>query len=210
MSIEDIIFSHLLVNEEYNRKVIPFLKNEYFNSRTNKVLFELIDTHVKTYHRIPTKEALLSKLESLNNLTEDEFKTTRDYLETLKADLTTSVDWLCDETEKFCQERSIYNAIMDSIKIIDNKDPKRGKGSIPAILTAALGVSFDTTIGHDFIDDSNSRYDHYHIKEEKLEFDLEYFNKITKGGINKKSLNVILASCVHPDTKVVIRYRKST
>jgi replicative DNA helicase len=194
MAIEDIIFSHLLENETYSRKVVPFLKNEYFQSRTNKILFELVDHYIKTYHKIPTKEALNAKLQDLDNLSEDEFKGCVEYLTTLKADLTTSLDWLADETEKFCQERAVYNAIMDSIKIIDNKDAKRGKGSIPDILTEALSVSFDTNIGHDFIEDSTSRFDFYHTREEKIEFDLEYFNKITKGGLAKKTLNIILAS----------------
>jgi len=110
MAIEDIIFSHLLENETYSRKVVPFLKNEYFQSRTNKILFELVDHYIKTYHKIPTKEALSAKLQDLDNLSEDEFKGCVEYLTTLKADLTTSLDWLADETEKFCQERAVYNA----------------------------------------------------------------------------------------------------
>jgi len=194
MAIEDLIFGHLLANETYSRKVIPFLKNEYFQNRHSKIIFELIDNYIKTYHKIPTKEALNTKLQGLDNLTGDEFEACTAYVKSLDADLTTSIDWLCDETEKFCQERSIYNAIMDSIKIIDNKDSKRGKGSIPEILTDALSVSFDTNIGHDYLDDSKDRYEHYHTKEEQIEFDLEYFNKITKGGLRKKTLNIILAS----------------
>ena len=192
--LEEIIFSHLLFNEEYSRKVIPFLKNEYFQTRTNKILFELIDGYVKTYNVVPSKEALNTKLQSLDNISEDEFKSCSDLISKLEADLKTSVDWLCDQTEKFCQEKAVYNAIMDSIKIIDKKDKKRGTGSIPEILTEALSVSFDTNIGHDFIEDANSRYDYYHVREEKLQFDLEYFNKITKGGLSKKTLNIILAS----------------
>ena len=192
--LEEIIFSHLLFNEEYSRKVIPFLKNEYFQTRTNKILFELIDGYVKTYNVVPSKEALNTKLQSLDNISEDEFKSCSDLISKLEADLKTSVDWLCDQTEKFCQEKAVYNAIMDSIKIIDKKDKKRGTGSIPEILTEALSVSFDTNIGHDFIEDADSRYDYYHVREEKLQFDLEYFNKITKGGLSKKTLNIILAS----------------
>ena len=192
--LEEIIFSHLLFNEEYSRKVIPFLKNDYFQTRTNKILFELIDGYVKTYNVVPSKEALNTKLQSLDNISEDEFKSCSDLISKLEADLKTSVDWLCDQTEKFCQEKAVYNAIMDSIKIIDKKDKKRGTGSIPEILTEALSVSFDTNIGHDFIEDANSRYDYYHVREEKLQFDLEYFNKITKGGLSKKTLNIILAS----------------
>ena len=192
--LEEIIFSHLLFNEEYSRKVIPFLKNEYFQTRTNKILFELIDGYIKTYNVVPSKEALNTKLQSLDNISEDEFKSCGELITKLEADLKTSVDWLCDQTEKFCQEKAVYNAIMDSIKIIDKKDEKRGTGSIPEILTEALSVSFDTNIGHDFIEDANSRYDYYHVREEKLQFDLEYFNKITKGGLSKKTLNIILAS----------------
>ena len=192
--LEEIIFSHLLFNEEYSRKVIPFLKNDYFQTRTNKILFELIDGYVKTYNVVPSKEALNTKLQSLDNISEDDFKSCGELITKLEADLKTSVDWLCDQTEKFCQEKAVYNAIMDSIKIIDKKDKKRGTGSIPEILTEALSVSFDTNIGHDFIEDANSRYDYYHVREEKLQFDLEYFNKITKGGLSKKTLNIILAS----------------
>jgi archaellum biogenesis ATPase FlaH len=154
----------------------------------------LIDGYIKTYNVVPSKEALNTKLQSLDNISEDDFKSCGELITKLEADLKTSVDWLCDQTEKFCQEKAVYNAIMDSIKIIDKKDKKRGTGSIPEILTEALSVSFDTNIGHDFIEDADSRYDYYHVREEKLQFDLEYFNKITKGGLSKKTLNIILAS----------------
>jgi len=166
--IEDIVFSHLLNNEEYARKVIPFLKTEYFQTRTNKVLFELINNYITEYNRIPSREAMAAKLESLNNLSEDEFTGCGSFLANLEYDSATSVDWLIDETEKFCQERAVYNAIMDYIKIIDKKDPKRNKGSIPEILQEALAVSFDTNIGHDFIGDADARFDFYHLQEEKL------------------------------------------
>lgn len=192
--IEEIIFSHLLFNEEYTRKVIPFLKNEYFSSRVDKILFEIIDEHIKKFHKIPSKEVLLAELSELTNVSEQEHNSGVERIEQFKPDETTSIEWLMEETEKFCQEKAVYNAILDSIKIIDKKDSKRSKGSIPQILSEALAVSFDTNIGHDFIDDSDKRYDYYHLREEKLEFDLEYFNKITKGGLSKKTLNIILAS----------------
>lgn len=192
--IEEVIFAHLINDEEYSRKVTPFLRSEYFTTRTNKIIYELIFNYIDIYHKIPTKEALYTKLQALDNVTEDEFKDCDTFLKALKADSNTSLDWLVDETEKFCQERAVYNAIMDSIKIIDKKDTKRNKGAIPQILTEALAVSFDSNIGHDFIDDAENRYDFYHLREEKLEFDLEYFNKITKGGLSKKTLNIILAS----------------
>jgi len=194
MVLEEVIFSHLLYNEEYCRKVMPFLKTEYFQSRTNKIIFELFENYVKTYHKVPTKEVIISNIENINNITSDEYQACNEQIASLQADLSTSVDWLCDETEKFCQERAVYNAIMDSIKILDKKDPKRNKGAIPELLQEALSVSFDSNIGHDFIGDADTRYDYYHIKEEKIEFDLSYFNKITKGGLSKKTLNIILAS----------------
>jgi len=194
MAIEEVIFSHLLYNEEYCRKVMPFLKTEYFQSRTNKIIFELFENYVKTYHKVPTKEVIISNIENINNITSDEYQACNEQIASLQADLSTSVDWLCDETEKFCQERAVYNAIMDSIKILDKKDPKRNKGAIPELLQEALSVSFDSNIGHDFIGDADTRYDYYHVKEEKIEFDLNYFNKITKGGLSKKTLNIILAS----------------
>lgn len=143
---------------------------------------------------MPSKEALGSSIHSLNNLNEDEYLKCQEAVASFDADLNTSVDWLVDETEKFCQEKAVYNAIMDSIKIIDKKDPKRTTGAIPEILSEALAVSFDTNIGHDFFADADKRYDFYHEKEDKLEFDLEMFNKITKGGLGKKTLNVIMAS----------------
>lgn len=191
---EHVIFSHLLYNEEYSRKVIPFLKTEYFQSRTNKILFELIDKYVKTYYVLPSKEVLTSEVQSLTNISDDDFKSCKEHVEAFTADLSTSVDWLFNETEKFCQDRAVYNAIMDSIKIIDGKDDKRSKGALPEILTEALAVSFDTNIGHDFINDADKRFEFYHLREEKLEFDLHYFNKITKGGIARKTLSCILAS----------------
>ena len=118
--------------------------------------------------------------------------------------------WLLDTTEKFCQEKAIYNAIMDSIQILDNKDPNRSKGSIPNLLSDALGVSFDPNVGHDYMDKFSDRYEFYHRVEKRIPFDLEYFNKITKGGLPQKTLNIALAGCVHPDTKIKVRIRKKS
>ena len=191
---EEVILSHLLFNEEYNRKVIPFLKTEYFQTRSDKIIFGLMDSYIKKYNKIISKEVMLSELHALENITEDEYKTCVEVTKNLKADLNSSLDWLIDETEKYCQERAVYNAIMDSIQIIDKKDTKRTKGSIPQILTEALSVSFDTNIGHDFIEDADKRFDFYHLREVKIDFDLNFFNKITNGGISKKTLNIILAS----------------
>lgn len=191
---EEVLLSHLIYNETYSRKVLPFLKGEYFQTRQDKIVFTIVDNYIKNYNKLPSVEAITSELNSLNNITEDEFKSCVENIAALKADLDTSVDWLIDETEKFCQEKAVYNAIMDSIKIIDKKDPKRNKGAIPQILTEALSVSFDTNIGMDFIEDAGRRYEYYHLREDKLPFDLNFFNKITKGGLSRKTLNIILAS----------------
>ena len=191
---EDLIFSHLIGNEPFARKVFPFLKTEYFTSRNNKIIFELISNHISAYHVIPTKEVVTSSLTSLDNISMDDLTAGVATVESWNPDLNTSLDWLTQETEKFCQERAVYNAVMESIKIIESKDTKQGKGAIPEILQEALGVSFDANIGHDFFADAESRYDFYNKVEEKIEFDLELFNTITKGGLAKNTLSCILAS----------------
>jgi replicative DNA helicase len=193
MSIEQIVLSNLLFNEEYSRKVIPFLKDEYFTDYIDKTIFNLIDEYVKTYNSFPSKEALAIELSNKDNLNEDSFKKCKEFLVELNQDPNTKNDWLLDQTEKFCQDKAIYNAIMSSIQILDDKTGKTTKGGIPQILTDALAISFDTHIGHDFLEDAESRYEFYHAKEVKLPFDLEYFNKITRGGLPKKTLNIALA-----------------
>ena len=192
MAIEQIIFSNLVTNEEYGRKVIPFLKEEYFSEYENKIIFNLIAEYVKKYNSFPSKEALAIDLTNKDGVNEDAFKKCKDIISSIERD-ETKLDWLVDQTENFCQEKAIYNALMSSIQIIDDKTGKLSKGSIPQILTDALGVSFDAHIGHDFIPDSESRFEFYHTKEVRIPFDLEYFNKITQGGLPKKTLNIILA-----------------
>ena len=193
MAFEQVIFSNLIFNEEYARKVIPFLKEEYFVDYTNKTLFKLIDSYSKKYNSFPSKEALVIDLTNKEGINEDAFKKCKSTIETLDKDENTKLEWLLDKTETFCQEKAVYNAIMKSIEIIDDRTGDLTKGSIPQILTDALGVSFDSHIGHDFIDDSDSRFEFYHTKESRIGFDLEYFNKITQGGLPKKTLNIILA-----------------
>lgn len=193
MSLETIIFSNLIYNEEYGRKTIPFLKEEYFSDYSHKIFFKLINEYVNKYNDFPSKEALAIDLSNLEGINEQSFKNCKSFLEELKEDNETKIQWLIDQTEKFCQERAIYNAIMESIQIIDDKNGKISKGAIPQILSDALAVSFDTHIGHDFIEDSSERFDFYHKTEVRIPFDLEYFNKITKGGLPRKTLNVALA-----------------
>jgi archaellum biogenesis ATPase FlaH len=193
MAIEKTIFSNLLFNEEYARKAIPFLKEEYFQSYEDKILFKLIDEYVGKYNSFPSREALIIDLSNKDGLNEEAFKTARASIETFQKDEDTKLDWLLDQTEKFCQEKAVYNAIMASIQILDDKTGKTSKGAIPQILSDALGVSFDTHIGHDFLEDADARYEFYHTKEVRVPFDLEYFNKITQGGLPKKTLNIVLA-----------------
>ena len=192
MSIEQVIFSNLVTNEEYGRKVIPFLKEEYFSDYESKVIFNLIDSYAKQYNSFPSKEALAIDLTNHSGVNQGVFDKCKDIISSIAPD-STKIEWLVDQTEKFCQEKAIYNALMQSIQIIDDKDGKTSKGAIPQILTDALGISFDSHIGHDFLEDSESRFAFYHTKESRIPFDLEYFNKITQGGLPKKTLNIILA-----------------
>ena len=193
MQIENTIFSNLLFNEDYARKTIPFLKEEYFSNQADKVLFSLISEYVHKYNAFPSKEALAIDLSNKVGVSELTLKEVADNISKLDIDKDTKLDWLIDQTEKFCQEKAVYNAIMQSIQILDDKKTTEGKGGIPKILSDALGVSFDPHIGHDFIDDAESRFEFYHKKEVRLPFDLEYFNKITGGGLPKKTLNICLA-----------------
>lgn len=190
--VEDLILSNLLNNEGYGRKVIPFLRVEYFHNKIDRVVFETIDQYVKQYNTFPTHTTLQVDVQNVKNLSEDEFKLVKDRIESLD-EMSGEMQWLVDQTEKFCKDKAVYNAISESIKIIDDKTGKLSQGSIPALLESALAVSFDTHIGHDFVEDAAERYDFYHRKEERIPFDLTYINKITKGGLPKKTLNVLLA-----------------
>ena len=190
--IEQTIFANLIFNEEYARKVIPFLKKEYFQSRIDQTLFDVIVKFVDKYNNFPTKTALQVEAESHPGLTEDEHEKLTKVIDGLE-DKPADIQWLLDGTEKFCQDKAIYNAIYQSIGILDNKSGSDDKGAIPKILSDALGVSFDTHIGHDLLEDVDSRYDYYHRKETRVPFDLDYFNRITKGGLPNKTLNIILA-----------------
>ena len=189
--IEQSILSNLINNEQYFRKSIPFLKQEYFQDRSQKLAFKLIDDYVKKYSSQPTIKALTIDLEN-EPLNQEEIDNVKTLIDGLDAEPIKDSEWLIDQTEKFCQDRAIYNAIMSSINILDGKTD-RTKNAIPQILSDALAVSFDTNVGHDFLEDYESRYDFYHKKEQRIPFDLEYFNKITKGGIPNKTLNIALA-----------------
>ena len=191
--IEKTILSGLMYNETYIRKVIPFLKDEYFDNLDDKLLFQNIKTFVDKYNGLPTKEALRIAVEENEKLNEDRYKSVNAAIDTLEYDVNTDIDWIVEKTEKFCQDKALYNAVRESILVLDSKNSELDRGSIPELLTKALGVSFDSNIGHDFLEDADSRFDFYHLKEEKISFDLDMFNKITKGGLSKKSLSIVLA-----------------
>ena len=194
MKLEETIVNNLICNEEYSRKALPFLQLDYFTSDTEKQLYKIINAFVETYNKLPTKEVLGVSIEKLKGLTEDQYKALSERVETLENLKSEDSSWLIEETEKHCQDRAIYNAIMDSIQIIDNKKKDIGRGAIPELLSTALSVSFDTDIGHDFIENAADRYEYYHRTESKLPFDLELMNTITKGGLKRKTFNILMAA----------------
>ena len=176
----------------FARKALPFLKDEYFQNLSDKVVYSLINEYVNKYNSTPTKEVLFLELNNRDGLNENTFKDSKRLIEDLQID-NTEIKWLLDSTEKFCQEKAIYNAIMASIKILDDKTGSSSTGAIPTLLSDALGVSFDVSIGHDYFLNADDRFDFYHRKEEHIPFDLQYFNDITKGGLVRKTLNIALA-----------------
>jgi replicative DNA helicase len=192
MRIEQKILSSLIHDEQYCRKVIPFIKREYFADRKESIITHEIVEFFNKYNKTITKQILSIELSNRKDLNDKELVEINNYVNELESQ-PTNADWLLENTEKFCKDRAVYNAILSSIKIIDGNDKIHTKDAIPSILSDALAVSFDNHIGHDYIDDHESRYDFYHRVEEKIPFDLDMFNKITKGGLSKKTLNIALA-----------------
>jgi replicative DNA helicase len=195
MKLEQTILKNLIYKEEYLRKVLPFLKSEYFSDRTEKTLFTEIESFTLKYNSAASIESLSISVREKNSLTTDDVQKCESYLQEIVAnkDSDSKLDWLIDKTEKFCQEKAVYNAVLGSISILEGKDKQQEKGAIPKILSDALAISFDTSVGHDYLENSDERYEFYHKKEERIPFDLEYMNKITKGGLPNKTLNIALA-----------------
>ena len=186
------ILNNLIHDEEYTRKVIPFIEEDYFEERSDKIVFEEIASFLKSYDSLPSKEVLQIEVGKRVDLTQDEFQSTEQLINALgKSEY--EQEWVYDTTEAWCKERAIYNALMESIKIADGQDEKKNRDAIPSILSDALAVGFDQHVGHDYIDDAEDRYAYYHKVENKIPFDLEYFNKITSGGLSDKTLNIALA-----------------
>ena len=191
--LEQTILKNLIQSEEFTRKVIPFLRSEYFTEVDEKTVFAEAKAYFDKYVKNPTAEALLINLDNNSSLTENVVKDSKRLVDELHKDTEeTPIPWLVEETEKWCKDRAIYIAVMDSIDVLDQKS-QRSTGEIPELLKDALSVSFDTHIGHDVLEDSDARFEFYHTEEEKIPFDLEYFNKITKGGLPNKTLNICLA-----------------
>mgnify|MGYP005738464205 FL=1 len=186
------ILKNLIHNETYTRQVIPFIEPDYFEERTDRIVFEEVAKFLNEYDKTPTKEVLHIEVEKRVDVTEDEYKTIEQLISALDTEVSES-KWLLDTTEEWCKQRAIYLALIKSIQIADGQDEHKKPEAIPAILSDALAVGFDQHVGHDYIDDSEDRYAYYHRVENKIPFDLEYFNKITSGGISDKTLNIALA-----------------
>ena len=191
-TIERTALTQLVTNEQFARKVLPFLKEDYFADKTERTIFEEITKFVDKYNKIPTQTSLEIEVSGRKDLNEEEFKKVVAVIKTLEF-TDVDFDWLVNTTEQFCKDKAVYNAIVEGISIIDGKDKLRGPDAIPQLLTEALSVGFDSRIGHDYLFDYDERYDYYHTVEEKIPFDLEFFNKITKGGLPPKTLNIALA-----------------
>lgn len=206
-TIEQKILAALIYDETYVRKVLPFLKSEYFQDRSDKIVFETISEYINKYNSCPTPDAVEIAVSGRQGIDEDSFDSVKSILKELDRP-EEKLDWLVDESEKFCRERAIYNALLKSIAIVDGKDKKQKAEAIPAILQDAIAVCFDNSVGHDYEDDAESRYDVMTQETFRLKFDIDKLNTITGGGLKPKTLSVIMAGCVHPDTKVRIRFRK--
>ncbi len=195
MRIETTILKNLIYSEDYTRKVLPFIQPEYFAESKDRTLFKYVAEFVNKYKTLPTYESLVIDLGESKSITDQELKNTLTLLDDIQKNKEepTEIKWLIEQTEKFCQDKAIYNAIMESVSILDSKNTNKNKGEIPKLLSNALGVSFDSHIGHDYINDYDSRFEFYHRQETRIPFDLELFNDITKGGLPNKTLSICLA-----------------
>jgi len=194
MTLENIILKNLVKNDDFTRKTIPFIEEEYFSNSHERIFFSHVKNYFNQYNSLPTKEALAILVSNDKNINERDFESIKETLEEISNDTDeTNTQFLIDKTEQFCKDRAIYNAIIKSVNIIEGKDDKLDKGALPKLLSDALGVSFDRNVGHDYLENSDERFEFYHRKENKIPFALDYFNRITSGGISEKTLTVILA-----------------
>ena len=191
-NIQKVILQNLIFNEGYSRRVLPFIKEEYYSENNERRVFRKINDFVLQYNKLPNTDALLISLQNDKDLSQSDYEKCQELVESFQV-IKEEEDWLVDETEKFCKDRALYNAVLESIQIIEGKSKTKTTNALPTILSDALSVSFDTNIGHDFIKDAEKRYDFYHKVEQKIPFDIEFFNSITEGGVPQKTLNVVIA-----------------
>lgn len=206
--IADTILANVIHNEEYCRRVFPYLDISYFESDAHRKIFDSIHGYISEYKSPPSIETLKILLEGRKDLNEKSFKEVKDVFKSLRPDPNVNNDWLVKETEKYCQDQSFANALKKCIAIYEGNDKSQDMGAAPSIMSEALSVSFDTNIGHDFFEDYDERYEFYHRKEERIQFDIDLLNVVTKGGLPKKSLTVYMAECVNANTKIRVRIKK--
>lgn len=192
--IENTVLSNLVYNEDYFRKVYPYIKKDYFEDNNLKNVFDAYSSYVEEYREPPSVEVLKLVIDKRKDLNEDNYKNVMACLDQLKVDEKTDFEWLVKETEKFCQDRDLFNAIRRAILVVDGSEAELTKDALPGLLQDSLAISFDTSVGHDYLEDYSERYDFYHKKEERIPFDIELLNKITKGGLPRKSMTVLLAT----------------
>ena len=206
-NIEHVVFENLLGSDEYIRQVLPFLSADYFDTRVDRELFKMIDTFFANHNAAPTKKILKLQIEDSEQFKQEEYT---EAIETIDAlgEAEVNKEWMLERTEQFCRDKAIFNAITKAISILDGREKEMSKDSIPSMLQEALSIAFDKSVGHDYLGDIEERYDFYHMKQDRIPFHLDILNKVTKGGTPKKTLNAILAGCVHPNTKVKIRIRE--
>jgi replicative DNA helicase len=191
--IEDVILSNIIYNEDYSRKVASFLKEDYFRDFNHKTIFNIVGAYIEKYSKRPSLDAVKIELQSLDHINENNYYEVLEYVSKLNQNPNEDLEWLYTQTEEFANTRAVYNAMTASLSILDGSDKSNGKGAIPKLLTDALSVSLEISLGHDYIDDAEQRYDFYHNVEEKVPFDLKYMNIITKGGVSNKTLNILMA-----------------
>lgn len=203
-SIEEIILNNLVTNEEFCRTALPHLKAEYFEGAT-KETFKLIEAYIVKYNSRPNATSLAVECQNSDVVNSPHISEIAKHLTSFASPIETDKNWLLENTEKWCKDRAVFNAVMESIAIIDGKRKNKTEGMIPELLSSALSVCFDTNVGHDYIENAHSRYDFYHKKEDKIAFDVDMLNTITNGGVGRKTLNLLMAGCVHPDTQIRVR-----
>lgn len=205
--LQKIILKRLIYDEEFCRKAIPHIKTEYFENEY-KPVYEIILSFIAKYNKLPNKEVLSIEFDKNTTLNEDTRVKACHVIAHLEDDDKSELDWLLDSTEKWCKDRALYLAIMESIQIINGSNTTKAEGAIPDLLTKALSVTFDTSVGHDYIESAEDRYEFYHRIEDRIPFAIDILNEITNGGLPRKTLSVLMAGCVHPDTKVKVRLKK--